>query len=197
MSGRLQRWYRPRRSWSKRPVFLAGDAASLPLPGGVVNAVLSNFGVIFCPDPVAAAREMVRVLAPGGRIVFTAWLPGGAIGQLNQAAGEMVRAALGAPTPPPAFAWHDTTVLATPFAPHDPTVTAEPHQLAFTASSPEVYLEGASTHPMAVMGIGVLERFGQGEQARARMLAILEDGNESADAFLSTGRFLVVTASRS
>lgn len=58
-------------------------------------------------------------------------------------------------------------------------------------------MEGASTHPMAVMGIGVLERFGQGEQARARLLAILEDGNESPDTFLSTGRFVMVTAVRS
>lgn len=177
--------------------FLPGEAASLPLPEGAVNAVLSNFGVIFCPDPVAAANEMVRVLAPEGRIVFTAWLPGGAIGQMNQAAGEMVRAALGAPTPPPHFAWHDTTALATLFATHDMTVTAEPYELAFTAPSPEAYMEGASTHPMAVMSIGVLERFGQGEQARARMLAILEHGNESPDAFLSTGRFVVVTAVRS
>lgn len=177
--------------------FLPGEASSLPLPAGAVNAVLSNFGVIFSSDPVAAAKEMVRVLAPEGRIVFTAWLPGGAIGQMNQAAGEMVRAALGAPVPPPPFAWHDTTALATLFATHDMTVTAEPHELAFTAPSPEAYMEGASTHPMAVMGIGVLERFGQGEQARAGMLAILKDGNESPDAFLSTGRFVVVTAVRS
>ncbi|QGN59198.1 class I SAM-dependent methyltransferase [Nostocoides sp. HKS02] len=176
--------------------FLPGEAASLPLPDGAVTAVLSNFGVIFCPDPVAAVNEMVRVLAPEGRIIFTAWLPGGAIGQLNQAAAEMVRAALGAPAPPPPFAWHDTAALTTLFATHDMTVTAEPHELAFTALSPEAYMDSASTHPMAVMGIGVLKRLGQGEVARARMLAILEDGNESPDAFMSTGRFVVITAVR-
>jgi SAM-dependent methyltransferase len=176
--------------------FLAGEAASLPLPVGAVDAVLSNFGVIFCPDPVAAANEMARVLAPKGRIIFTAWLPGGAIAQMNQAAAEMVRAALGAPAPPPPFAWHDTAALTRLFATHDLTVTAEPHELAFTASSPEAYLESASTHPMAVMGIGVLQRLGQGDMARARMLAILEDGNESPRAFASTGHFIVVTAVR-
>ena len=176
--------------------FLPGEAASLPLPEGAVTAVLSNFGVIFCPDPVAAANEMVRVLAPEGRIIFTAWLPGGAIGQMNQAAAEMVRAALGAPAPPPPFAWHDTAALTTLFATHDMTVTVEPHELAFTALSPEAYMDSASTHPLAVMGIGVLKRLGQGELARARMLAILEDGNESPDAFTSTGRFVVITAVR-
>ena len=96
--------------------FLPGEASSLPLPAGAINAVLSNFGVIFSSDPVAAAKEMVRVLVPEGRIVFTAWLPGGAIGQMNQAAAEMVRAALGAPAPPLPFAWHDTSALATLFA---------------------------------------------------------------------------------
>ncbi|MGO4597143.1 class I SAM-dependent methyltransferase [Terrabacter sp. 2RAF25] len=175
---------------------LPGEAASLPLPDGALDAVLSNFAVIFCPDPRAAAQEMVRVLAPDGRICFTAWLPGGAVGQMNQAAGEMVRAALGAPAPPPPFAWHDAAALATLFAAHDMTVTTEPHELAFTAASPEAFMESSSTHPMAVTGVGVLRRFGQGEEARARMLAILEEGNESADAFVSTGRFVVVTAVR-
>ncbi|MGB9377090.1 MAG: hypothetical protein WCB04_06205, partial [Mycobacteriales bacterium] len=158
--------------------------------------VLSNFGVIFSPDPVAAAKEMVRVLAPDGRVIFTAWLPGGAVGQMNMAAREMVRAALGAPAPPTPFAWHDPTALAPLFATHDMTATAEPHELAFTAPSPRAYLDSSSTHPMAVMGIGMLQRLGQGDLARARMLQILEDGNESKDAFLSTGRFVVVTAIR-
>ena len=176
--------------------FLSGEAASLPLPDGAVDAVLSNFAVIFCPDPVAAAKEMVRVLAPNGRIIFTAWLPGGAVGQMIQAAGEMVRAALGAPAPPTPFAWHDTAALAALFATHDMTVRTERHELAFTAASPEAYMESSSTHPMAVTGVGVLQRLGQGEEARARMLAILEEGNESPDAFLSTGRFVVVTAER-
>jgi SAM-dependent methyltransferase len=176
--------------------FLPGEAASLPLPEDAVTAVLSNFGVIFSPDPIAAANEMARVLAPEGRIIFTAWLPGGAVGQLKQAAAEMVRAAFGAPAPPPAFSWHDTAALTPLFATHDLTVTAEPHELAFTAPSPEAYMESASTHPMAVMGIGILKRLGQGELARARMLAILQDGNESPDAFKSTGRFVVLTAAR-
>lgn len=176
--------------------FLPGEAASLPLPDGAVSAVLSNFALIFCPDPVAAAKEMARVLAPEGRIIFTAWLPGGAVGQMSQAAGEMVRAALGAPAPPPPFAWHDTAALATLFAPDGMTVSTERHELAFTAASPVAYMESSSTHPMAVAGIGVLQRLGQGEEARARMLAILEEGNESPDAFMSTGRFVVVTAVR-
>ena len=57
--------------------FLAGDAASLPVPDLSMDAVLSNFAAIFAPDPAAAVAEMVRVLAPRGRIVFSAWWGGG------------------------------------------------------------------------------------------------------------------------
>src|SRR5262249_38420696 len=59
--------------------FAPGDAASLPLGDGEADAVFSVFGVIFAPDPAAAAAELARVTAPAGRIVFSAWLPEGAI----------------------------------------------------------------------------------------------------------------------
>jgi ubiquinone/menaquinone biosynthesis C-methylase UbiE len=83
-----------------------GDAAHLPFPDGTFDAVLSGFAVIFAPDPSPAATEMLRVLAPGGRLVLSAWLPGGAIGDMSAAASRMVLETLGAPEPAPAFPWH-------------------------------------------------------------------------------------------
>jgi arsenite methyltransferase len=47
------------------------DGASLPLPDGSVDAVFANMVLHHCPDPLAAIREMVRVLRPGGRLVIT------------------------------------------------------------------------------------------------------------------------------
>jgi ubiquinone/menaquinone biosynthesis C-methylase UbiE len=46
--------------------FLAGDAASLPVPDLSMDAVLSNFAAVFAPDPAAAIAEMARVLSPEG-----------------------------------------------------------------------------------------------------------------------------------
>lgn len=176
---------------------LPGEAASLSVPDRRFDAVLSNFAVIFAPDPKAAVEEMVRVVAPDGRIVFSAWLPGGAIGQLNAAATEMVRRALGAPAPPAPFAWHDQSALVALFAAHDMTVTVEQHELAFTAASPQEFLEAQRTsHPLAIAGFELLERLGQAEPARTRLLRILEEGNEDATAFRSTSRYIVVTANR-
>lgn len=176
---------------------LPGEAASLPVPDRRFDAVLSNFAVILAPDPAAAVAEMVRVLAPDGRIVFSAWLPGGAVGQMNEAATDMVRRALGAPAPPAPFAWHDQSALVPLFAAHDMTVTVEQHELAFTATSPQDFFEAQRTgHPLAIAGYEVLERLGQAEPACTQLLRILEEGNEDATAFRSTSRYIVVTADR-
>lgn len=49
------------------------DAQALPFPDGAFQAVACQFGVMFFPDRVAAYREAWRVLAPGGRFLFSAW----------------------------------------------------------------------------------------------------------------------------
>jgi ubiquinone/menaquinone biosynthesis C-methylase UbiE len=46
-----------------------GDVASLPWPEASFTIVLTRFAVHHFPDPSAVLREMVRVCAPGGRIV--------------------------------------------------------------------------------------------------------------------------------
>ncbi len=49
------------------------DAACLALPDGAFAAGLSVFGVILCPDAEAALGELVRTVAPGGRIALVTW----------------------------------------------------------------------------------------------------------------------------
>src|SRR6476619_423380 len=41
--------------------FALGEAAAIPVETGSVDVLLSVFGVIFAPDPVAAAAEIARV----------------------------------------------------------------------------------------------------------------------------------------
>jgi SAM-dependent methyltransferase len=48
--------------------WLDGRAEALPLPAANVDAVVSQFGLMFFDDRVAALREMQRVLKPGGRL---------------------------------------------------------------------------------------------------------------------------------
>jgi SAM-dependent methyltransferase len=57
--------------------FQHGDAASLSeLADASFDLVVSIFGAMFCPKPFEAAKEMVRVTRPGGRIVMGNWIPG-------------------------------------------------------------------------------------------------------------------------
>ncbi len=82
-------------------------------------------------------------------------------------------------------------------AAHGMTTTIEQHGIVFTGASPAAYLEAERTsHPLAIAAFEVLERAGQAEQARERLLRILEEENEDAAAFRSTSRYVVVTATR-
>jgi SAM-dependent methyltransferase len=108
--------------------FLAGEAAALPLPDNSADVVLSVFGVIFAPDPQAAAAELARVTADDGRILLTAWIPDGPIAQMNHVAQQAVLRALGAPAAPPPFAWHDSDALNQLFAPHGFSLTLTEHR---------------------------------------------------------------------
>jgi SAM-dependent methyltransferase len=50
-----------------------GTAEALPFPDESFDAVISQFGLMFVPDPVLALREMMRVLVPGGRLAVAVW----------------------------------------------------------------------------------------------------------------------------
>jgi ubiquinone/menaquinone biosynthesis C-methylase UbiE len=74
--------------------FEEGDAEALPVADGSFDVVLSTFGVMFAPDQERAARELLRVTRPGGRIGLANWTPEGWIGEMLRVVGRHV--------PPPA-----------------------------------------------------------------------------------------------
>jgi ubiquinone/menaquinone biosynthesis C-methylase UbiE len=49
------------------------DAEALDLPDGSFDVALCALGLMYVPDPVAALRDMRRVLATGGRAVAAVW----------------------------------------------------------------------------------------------------------------------------
>ena len=57
----------PRVEWRQ------GTAESLPYADRTFDAVVSQFGMMFFRDPSKALREMLRVLALGGRLAVAVW----------------------------------------------------------------------------------------------------------------------------
>ena len=73
---------------------IEGDAELLPFDDASFDVALSTFGVMFAPDQVQAARELMRVVKPGGKIGLANWTPEGYVGRMLQTLGKHV--------PPPA-----------------------------------------------------------------------------------------------
>jgi SAM-dependent methyltransferase len=71
-----------------------GDAEALPAKDERFDVVLSTFGCMFAPRHELAARELARVLRPGGRLAVCSWTPEGAMGRFFHDMGRYL--------PPPA-----------------------------------------------------------------------------------------------
>lgn len=177
--------------------FVEGRAESVPMATGAADVVLSVFAVIFA-DPAASAAELGRVLAPGGRVVLSAWLPTGAVFEINAHAAEFVRQVLGAPPSPAPFAWHDRDALASLLAPYGLRIdTHERRTLTHTAPSAEHYLAvNMSSHPMAVSAIPLLAKAGRSKELHDQLLKILQTHNESQDALSVRSEYVIATARR-
>ena len=81
---------------------LEGDAENLPFGDGEFDVALSTFGIMFVADQERAAREVVRVVKPGGKIGFANWTPEGFIGQFLKTVVKYVPAPAGVASP---IAW--------------------------------------------------------------------------------------------
>jgi SAM-dependent methyltransferase len=89
--------------------WIEGDVEALPVADGHADVVLSVFGAMYALDHAAAAQELVRVLAPRGRLALVAWTPGSVMPEL----GGVIAGYL--PPPPPASGppadWGDPETL--------------------------------------------------------------------------------------
>ena len=76
------------------------DLERIEQPDGSYDVVLCREGLMFAPDPARAAREIRRVLRPGGRVALAVWGPRDRNPWLGVVL-DAVSAQLGKPVPPP------------------------------------------------------------------------------------------------
>jgi SAM-dependent methyltransferase len=83
--------------------YVVGDAERLALADASFDKVSSTCGIMFTPDHEAAARELARVTATGGRIALANWTPTGGVAKMFKVMAPYQ------PTPPPSspFDWGD------------------------------------------------------------------------------------------
>src|SRR5215467_2259529 len=70
LASRVRRFFRGASS-----TLVCADFARLPLRPGSVDMVWSNLSLAWAEDPPAALREFLRVLAPGGLLMFSSYGP--------------------------------------------------------------------------------------------------------------------------
>jgi SAM-dependent methyltransferase len=172
-------------------------AAAIPVEAASFDVIVSVFAVIFAPDAGAALAEISRVLAPGGRVLLTAWVPGEGIGRKHAALRGYLTDELGLPSAaPPPFSWHDRSALAAITEPLGLTVRSlDEETIAFTASSPEAQVDDdLANHPMWLDTMATVDAAGGDRAAlRDRLVTTTREINEDPAAFRTTSRYVVIT----
>jgi ubiquinone/menaquinone biosynthesis C-methylase UbiE len=118
--------------------FQVADTEALPFADESFDVVLSTFGVMFAPTQERAARELLRVVKPGGKIGLASWTPDGFIGRLFKVVGAHV-------PPPPGLRspveWGAEPRLVELFGPYATDIRTERKTYTFRYRSAEHWIE--------------------------------------------------------
>ena len=129
---------RERAQGERLPIdFVTGDAEALPFRDASFDVALSTFGVMFAPNQPQAARELCRVVRPGGKIALANWTPEGFIGQLLVMVGKRVAPPAGVASP---IAWGTEARLHTLF-PDARAIRAQRRMFVLRYTSPEHFVD--------------------------------------------------------
>lgn len=186
---------RERADADRLPVaFLEGDAEALPFPSGAFDAVLSTFGVMFTPDQEKAARELVRVCRPGGKIGLANWTPESLIGQVFRTLGRYIPPAPGVKSP---ALWGTEERLGELFGDQVASVLATPRHFNFRYRSVGHWLEVFRTYygPMQ-KAFAALDADGQAGLERDLTELVLRFDRGGAQGLVVPSEYLEVVAIR-
>jgi SAM-dependent methyltransferase len=174
--------------------FLDADVEDLPFADGSFDVVLSTFGAMFAPDQRRTAREMMRVLRPGGRIGMANWTPAGFIGRLFKVIGKHLPPPAGLSSP---ALWGTEAHLAELFGEQAAHIRAERRVFNFRYRSPAHWVQVfrdyyGPTHK----AFAALDPAGQSALERD-LVALLNELNVGGDASLVVpGEYLEIVVTK-
>jgi ubiquinone/menaquinone biosynthesis C-methylase UbiE len=174
--------------------FREGDAEHLPFPDAAFDVVLSTFGAMFAPNQEQAAKELLRVCRPGGKIGMANWIPDSLPGEIFRVTARHV------PPPPglkPAMLWGTEDRLRELFGDQVVSLRAPRRTFVFRYRSPEHWLEYFRTYfGPTIRAFAALDSAGQAAYARD-LLDLTRRFNRSEDRTLvMSGEYLEVVAVR-
>jgi ubiquinone/menaquinone biosynthesis C-methylase UbiE len=161
--------------------WVEADAEALPFEDARFDCVGSAFGAFIAPRPDVVARELFRVVRPGGAVGLTAWTPDGVMADMF---GIGRRFAPLDPDQPPSERWGDEATARERLEPLAARVDYERRQLVWQAESPEAFVEefSAAAPTMAAARRGLPpERF---EELSALMGEMIDRNNVAGDGSL-------------
>jgi SAM-dependent methyltransferase len=169
-----------------------GDAENLPVADGSFDVVSSSVGLIFAPDHSAVARELARVVRPGGRIGLSAWKPNSRVVRGQQLAARYL------PPPPEGagnpFQWGTEA--------HVDELLAEGFELEFSSGdAPLVGESGESLFEFMLSGVGPMRMLygslDDEKRAEFRQATIdLYEEDRTGDEIHSPGPYLLAIGRR-
>jgi SAM-dependent methyltransferase len=161
--------------------FVEADAEALPFDDASFDVALSTFGAMFTPRHERAAREMLRVVRPGGRIGLANWTPEGFIGQLFKLTGAHLPPPAGLKSP---ALWGTEPHIVELFGSRAADIRCDRRMFNFRYASPQHWLQVFRTYyGPTLKAFAALDADGQARLA-AEITALLERSNRGGPASL-------------
>lgn len=182
-----------------RLIFLEGDAANLEgVEDDWFDLTVSMFGAMFAPKPHDAAKEMVRVTKPGGRIVMGNWIPNDPtfVSQLLKVSSAFT------PPPPEGFVspmtWGMEDHIVDRFTQagvpkENISMTKDTYYFAHPDKSPEEFIDLFESYYGPTMNaVDAADKNGKKQELHDQLVALANSHNKSKEA----GTFIPATFMR-
>ncbi|MEZ5588988.1 MAG: class I SAM-dependent methyltransferase [Sedimenticolaceae bacterium] len=160
------------------------DAQHLPYADNAFDQVTSTFGVMFAPRQPQAARELLRVCRPGGRVGLASWTPDGFAGRYFQLLCDYVPLPAGMRMP---TTWGTHEFIARQFGERASDLCIRERDFVFRYRSPQHWFYVFST--FCGLTRGVFRRLDEEQSAALRdsVLKLIAELNRAGDGSMVVG----------